>query len=360
VSAAAKFHDLVSGRAAGIRPALARLGLWTASIPYEAAIRLRNRLYDRGWKRQYRAAVPVVSVGNLTLGGTGKTPCAEYLARFYRERDVRVVILSRGYGAPTGPNDEALVLEENLSDVPHLQGADRVALAGVAVEELEAELVILDDGFQHRRLARDLDLMLLDATNPWGYGSVFPRGLLREPPTSLRRADAVLLTRWDQVSDAVGIELKERIRRLSPGRPVVATTHAPVEWVQHGQPPRPLEAVRGRPVAAFCGIGNPESFRRTLRDLGTEPADFRAFPDHHAYTRADVDDLRLWARAQPPDAVLATTQKDLVKLRIDRLGERDLLALRVGLHIRPGPDADALRQRLADLAAGPRGPHTEK
>jgi tetraacyldisaccharide 4'-kinase len=120
--------------------------------------------------------------------------------------------------------------------------------------------------------------------------------------------------------------------------------------MQHGQPSRPLDALRGRPVAAFCGLGNPEAFRRTLRDLGSEPAEFRAYPDHHAYTRADVDDLRMWARAQPPDAVLATTQKDLVKLRIDLLGERDLLALRIGLHLRPGPDADALHGRLADLA----------
>jgi tetraacyldisaccharide 4'-kinase len=103
-------------------------------------------------------------------------------------------------------------------------------------------------------------------------------------------------------------------------------------------------------VAAFCGIGNPESFRRTLRDLGAEPVDFRAYPDHHVYTRADVDDLRAWARRQPADAALATTQKDLVKLRTDRLGERDLLALRVGLSSRPGPDADTLHGRLARLA----------
>src|SRR5947199_10786584 len=190
VSAAAKFHDLVSGRASGVGPALARLGLRAASLPYGAAVRLRNRLYDRGWKRTQRSAAPVVSVGNLTLGGTGKTPCVEYLARFYRGRDVRVAILSRGYGAGVpaqrvvGPNDEALVLEENLPDVPHLQGADRVALAGVAVEELEAELLILDDGFQHRRLGRDLDVVLLDATEPFGHGRLFPRGLLREPPYS--------------------------------------------------------------------------------------------------------------------------------------------------------------------------------
>jgi tetraacyldisaccharide 4'-kinase len=291
--------------------------------------------------------VPVVSVGNLTLGGTGKTPCVEYLARFYRSRDVRVAILSRGYGGAGGPNDEALVLENNLPDVPHLQGPDRVALAGVAIEELEAELLILDDGFQHRRLARDMDVVLLEATEPFGHGRLFPRGLLREPPSSLRRADAVLITRCDQASDSSVNELTHRIRSLAPGRPVVPTTHAPVAWMQHDHPDRPASAFRGRPVAAFCGIGNPEAFRRTLHDLGVDPIAVRTYPDHHAYTRADVDNLRTWARTQPADAALVTTQKDLVKLRVDRIGERDLLALRIGLEVRPGADADDFHRRLA-------------
>jgi tetraacyldisaccharide 4'-kinase len=347
VCLAMQFHDLVSGRRRGLGPTLARLGLSAASVPYGAAVRLRNRVFDAGWKRQHRAGVPVVSVGNLTLGGTGKTPCVEYLARFYRSRDVRVAILSRGYGGSGGPNDEALVLENNLPDVPHLQGPDRVALAGVAVEELEAELLILDDGFQHRRLARDLDVVLLDATDPFGHDRLFPRGLLREPPSSLRRADAVLITRCDQASDSSVNELTHRIRALAPGRPVVPTTHAPVAWMQHDQPDRPASALSGRPVAAFCGIGNPEAFRRTLHDVGVDPIAVRTYPDHHAYTRADVDDLRTWARTQPADAALVTTQKDLVKLRVDRIGERDLLALRIGLDIRPGPDADDFHCRLA-------------
>src|SRR5437870_5928929 len=144
-------------------------------------------MYERGWNERRRAPVPVVSVGNLTVGGTGKTPCVEHVARFYRSRGLRVAVLSRGYGAAAGRNDEAMVLEENLPDVPHLQGPDRAALAFTAVEELESEVLVLDDGFQHRRLARDLDLVLVDATDPWGQGYLFPRGLLRESPASLRR-----------------------------------------------------------------------------------------------------------------------------------------------------------------------------
>src|SRR5207302_2950723 len=137
-------------------------------------------------KERRKAPVPVVSVGNLTVGGTGKTPCVEHVARFYRGHDLRVAILSRGYGSAAGRNDEAMVLEENLPDVPHLQGPDRAALAATAVEELEAELLVLDDGFQHRRLHRDLDVVLIDATWPVNRDYQFPRGTLREPAGGLR------------------------------------------------------------------------------------------------------------------------------------------------------------------------------
>jgi tetraacyldisaccharide 4'-kinase len=330
------YRTLVSGERRGLWPVLQRCGLRALSVPYGWAVRLRNRLYDRRWKRAVRAAVPVVSVGNLTLGGTGKTPCVEYVARFYRGLGLQVAILSRGYGSTQGRNDEALVLEENLPDVPHLQGPDRAALAAVAVEELESEVLVLDDGFQHRRLARDLDLVLLDATEPWGYGFLFPRGLLREPPRSLRRAGAVVLTRCDQVDEAARDRLRREVTRIAPGVPVVETSHQPVDLVNGDQSPAPLQRLRHRPLLAFCGIGNPEAFRRTLTDLGAEVAAFRTYPDHHAYTRTDVEDLRTWARQQATECIVVTTQKDLVKLRLARLGERELWALRIHLHIDAG------------------------
>ncbi len=197
-----RYLALVRGDSKGVGPTLQRIGLSAASVPYGLTVRLRNLLYDLGWLRARRAPVPVVSVGNLSVGGTGKTPFVEHVAGFYRRRDVRVAVLSRGYGAEHGPNDEALVLEENLPDVPHLQGADRAALARSAIEELESELLVLDDGFQHRRLCRDLDVVLIDATAPWGHGRLLPRGLLREPKTGLRRAHLVALTRCDQAGDA--------------------------------------------------------------------------------------------------------------------------------------------------------------
>ncbi len=342
------FRALVSGRRRGVWAAVQRGGLWAISKPYGGIVRVRNWLYDHGWKRAVRAAVPVVSVGNLTLGGTGKTPCVEYLARFYRRLDLRVAILSRGYGSERGRNDEALVLEENLPDVPHLQGADRAALAAVAVEELESEILILDDGFQHRRLARDLDVVLIDATQPWGHGHLFPRGLLREPPLGLRRAGVVLLTRCDQADETRRQQLHEAVSRIVPAVPVAETRHEPADLVNARRETAPLDLLTQKPVAAFCGIGNPDAFRRTLADRGAAVAAFRTFPDHHPYTRTDIDDLRSWARLQATDCVVVTTQKDLVKIRLTHLGERALWALRIHLSVDAGRE-DLDRKLLALL-----------
>src|SRR5262249_38735959 len=194
-------------------------------------------------------------------------------------------ILSRGYGSTSGPNDEALVLEENLPDVPHLQGADRAALAGAAVEELESEVLVLDDGFQHRRLARDLDLVLIDATRPWGFGRLLPRGLLREPVFGLRRAGAVVLTRCDQVAPEERERIRARVRLTAPSVPVAESSHRAVELQNSDRTVAPLERLRQGPVAAFCGLGNPDAFRRTLTDLGADLCAFRTYPDHHSFTR---------------------------------------------------------------------------
>jgi tetraacyldisaccharide 4'-kinase len=327
------FHALIGGQRKGAWPALQRLGLWTLSLPYGLGVCLRNGAFDHGWRRCETAGLPVISVGNLTAGGTGKTPCVETVARFYRSLDLRVAILSRGYGAGAGVNDEAMVLEQNLPDVPHLQGADRVALARIAVEELQSDVLVLDDAFQHRRLRRDLDLVLIDATNPWGHGYLLPRGLLREPVRSLKRAHVVMLTRCDLATPAALAEIRGRAKQLAPHAPVIETVHEPAAWQNTALTEVPVEALHGRPVAAFCGIGNPEGFRRTLDGLGLEVVAWRTFADHHPYVRADIEDLRRWARQQPADAALVTTQKDLVKINLERLGERELWALRIRLRV---------------------------
>jgi tetraacyldisaccharide 4'-kinase len=327
------WHGVVRGDRRGAGAILARAGLRAAAVPYGLAVRLRNAAFDRGWKEVHRAGVPVVSVGNLTLGGTGKTPAVEYVARLLRERDLRVVMLSRGYGAEHGPNDEAMVLEENCPDVPHLQGKDRVELAKTAVEELEAEVLVLDDGFQHRRLHRDLDVVLIDATRPPRDDHVFPGGTLREPAGGLKRAGVVLVTRCDQADPGPTLDwLTSRF----PGKPVATSVHEPVDLVREEGDPEPAATLRGRRVGAVSGIGNPVAFRRTLGTLGADVVDDRVFPDHHGYTRADVDSLGAWAESLPANAVVATTQKDFVKLRLADLAGRPVRAVRIGLKFLSG------------------------
>jgi tetraacyldisaccharide 4'-kinase len=344
------YLELIRGHRRGFAAALARSSLSLASAGYRAAIAFRNWGYDRGWLRVHRVGVPVVSVGNLTVGGTGKTPMVEWVARWYRRRAKRVVILSRGYRQVQGLNDEGRVLEENLPDVPHLQDGDRVRSAGVAVEELEAEIVVLDDGFQHRRLARDLDIVLIDALEPFGLRRLLPRGLLREPAESLRRADLVVLSRADLISPVERSEIRAGAERRAGHLMWVEARHTPLGLMDWEGGMLPLDAMAGTSVAAFCGIGNPEGFRRTLLPLCGSLLDLRVFPDHHDYDAADVESLADWARRLGANLVL-TTQKDLVKLRCARLGQASLRAVKIGLEILAGDDV--MEDSLARLLKAP-------
>jgi tetraacyldisaccharide 4'-kinase len=329
------YLDLIRGRRSGVAAFLARSGLQVAASGYGFVVRARNFGFDRGWLATHRPTVPVVSVGNLTLGGTGKTPMVEWVARWFRQRGVRVAILSRGYGQQSGLNDEGRLLEENLPDVPHFQDADRVALARIAVEETEAELLVLDDGFQHRRLARDVDLVLLDALEPFGLGHLFPRGLLREPVRGLRRATVAVLSRADLVDRADRAALRAQAKRIAGPLAWIEARHAPVCLVDDHGNTWPLADLKGMAVAAFCGIGNPEAFRRTVVPLCRELLDQRIFPDHHSYSLSDVRELERWSESLGANLVL-TTQKDLVKLRASVLGPAPLRALRIGFEVMEG------------------------
>ncbi len=329
------WRAIISGRTIGLAGFSLRRLLWLLRYPYAVGSALRNALFDVGWKTIERVDVPVISVGNLVLGGTGKTPCVEYLARYYADLGVRVALVSRGYGVQHGPNDEALLLEENLRDVPHLQDRDRARMARTAIEELESELIILDDGFQHRRLHRDLNIVLVDATNPWGYGYLFPRGSLREPLSALVRSDLVLITRADQASPEFLQAITRRIYQVKRV-PVAWARHAARELRQFAGTVQPVQQLQGKKVAFFCGIGNPEAFRTTLIALGAEICAERTYPDHHGYDRDDIHSLQSWAEAQPAEVMIVTTQKDLVKIRLNQLQSRPLWALRIGLEFMNG------------------------
>ena len=331
-----EFRELVSGRRPGLAAGALRFGLWLAQGPYAAAIRWRNRRYDARPALTHRVAVPVLSVGNLSLGGTGKTPLVEWIARWFRGHGVRVTIVSRGYGAEAGAkNDEALELELRLPDVPHLQNPDRVAAAKMAIEEFDCQLIVLDDAFQHRRIGRDLDIVLLDALEPFGFEHVFPRGTLREPVAGIARADAVALSRADMLGQVDRDQIRDRVRRHAPAAVWMEVTHAPWRLVNSSGGREPLEWLSGKPLAAFCGIGNPAGFRHTLDTCGCQVTGFREFPDHHRYDRADVQSLAEWADEIEAAAVVCTG-KDLVKLGIDSLGPHSLWAVDIGLEFLHG------------------------
>ncbi|MBI1901473.1 MAG: tetraacyldisaccharide 4'-kinase [Planctomycetia bacterium] len=328
--------ELLSGQRRGLRAALLRGLLSLGELPYRVVVGWRNWRHDRSASKSQKVAVPVVSVGNLTVGGTGKTPMVALLARWYRRRGVRVAVVSRGYGAEEGQrNDEAMELELRLPDVPQMQNPDRVAGAQAAIEEFQCQLVLLDDGFQHRRLRRDLDIVLLDATEPFGFGHLLPRGLLREPVSSLRRAHVVVLSRADAIEPARREEIRARVRRYAPNAVWVEASHAPEALVNSAGEARPPADVRGKRVLAFCGIGNPGAFRSTLQSLGAEVAAFREFPDHHAYVREDIAALAQAARECSADLAVCT-RKDFVKIRADRLGNATLWALQIDLSITTG------------------------
>lgn len=350
---AAQFRQLVSGQRRGPAATAARCALRLAEVPYALAVAWRNRRFDRGGREIVRVDVPVISVGNLTLGGTGKTPFVAWLARRLRTEDVRVAIVSRGYGATEGSyNDEALELEQRLPDVPHVQNRDRVAAARVAIDELDCQAIVLDDGFQHRRLARDLDIVLLDACEPFGWGHLAPRGFLREPPSSLARAHVVALSRADMVDAARRREIRDEVARHAPDASWMEVRHAPQGWLSASGRELALNELAGKRVAALAGIGNPLGFRHSLTSCGLEVVAFREFPDHHAYQRDDVAQLAAWADRLDIEA-LVCTHKDLVKLGVDRIGSRPLWALLVGLEVLDGlPALEARLEQVTRLIAG--------
>jgi tetraacyldisaccharide 4'-kinase len=346
----AELHDLVSGHTQGLRASLFRMVLSTLEPLYHLATAFRNYRFDRNPSLSTQIGVPVISVGNLTVGGTGKTPVVLWIAQYLREKDLRVAIISRGYGAESSRNDEAMELEQRLPDVPHVQHADRVEGAKIAIDELETQVLLLDDAFQHRRIARDLDLVLIDALCPFGYGHLLPRGLLRESLRGLRRAQAVILTRSDLVSDKEKGQIKSQVLSVAPNTAWIEASHTPGRLIDATNACVEISHLAGATVAGFCGIGNPDGFRKTLEKCGAKIVTFRTFADHHAYTAEDVRELNAWAKQSGAELIICT-QKDLVKLRIDSLANIPLFALQIDMKIHVGNE---LLQRQIDDAIAKR------
>ncbi len=305
------YHRVIAGDV-GVAGGPLRSALRMVSLAYGAAIRARNRMYDRAVGTQL--PVPVISVGNITTGGTGKTPLVMELARRLRRHGRKPAVVSRGYkSGPAGKADELLMIHRHIPDMPCVADPDRVAGARRAVDDYGADVILLDDGFQHRRIGRDLDLVVIDATCPFGYGHLLPRGLLREPLTALQRASLIVLSRTDQVPPPRLEDIDAVLDRAAPNVRRIRAVHRPAGLVRlDGTDPKlgPLDVGR---AFCFAAIGNPAAFRATVGSLGIELADVRWWPDHHIYDERDADAVQAAAR-RCDASVLLTTEKDAVKL----------------------------------------------
>jgi tetraacyldisaccharide 4'-kinase len=338
----------------GLAGAVLAPALRLAALGFRAGAALRGALYDAGILRAERAGVPVVSIGNLAVGGAGKTPAAMEVAHRLLSRGRRVAILSRGYGArrtdarvvsdgarlllgAADGGDEPVLLARRLPGTPVLCGPRRAELARAAVRDHAAAALLLDDGFPHRALARDLDVVVLDAANPFGNGRLLPAGPNRERSAALRRAGLVWISRADQ-ADPARLDALRALARERTGREPVESRHAPLGLVDGALAEvGGLEALRGRRVLLLAGIARPAGFRRTLAGLGAEVAAEAVFPDHHPFAPADLERALRAADAARCDLVV-TTEKDAVRLPPAAAADPRVRALRIEAEIVRGAD----------------------
>lgn len=346
----------ISGERRSLGASLQR-GLLRVLEPfYAGVVAARNFSYAHGWKRAVRAARPVVCVGNLTTGGTGKTPVVQWLVQSLQARGFHPSILMRGYKASkAGLSDEKQLHQGVLGEeIPVMANPDRVAgTSAIIAARPQTDVIVLDDGFQHRRLAREVDLVLVDATCPFGFGHLLPRGLLREPMSALRRATAALITRADQAALADLERIESAIRQTAPGLPVYQSSMRHVGLLDEQDQPVALERLKGLAFVLVCGIGNPAALAdQLMRSIGA-PVETFDFPDHHDFDARQIKDFIDSARGLGASAIV-TTEKDWVKLRgrpeVSQ-GEIPFYRLKLELVFAPGHD-QRLLERIAAALGG--------
>lgn len=362
-------YAIITGRATGVVPFFLRGLLTPLSHIYAVLLKTRGWLYDCGFLRQKQLPCTVISVGNIVAGGTGKTPAVIWIAKYVKSEGFQVGVLLRGYGregphsvsvmsdgkqiltASTESGDEAGLIARKLPGVPIVVGGDRYA-AGLEVLQLWGHtngVLILDDGFQRWQLARDLDIVTIDGTQPFGTGTLLPAGTLREPKTALRRADMLLLTRMDLAAESINFE------QLVDGKQIFESCHQPTRLYQlsNGEACA-LDLLKGQRLLAVCGIGNPEAFAGTLRQFEPKTVELLAFPDHHRYLPADISEIRARAREVRADIVV-TTEKDSQKLEAlaatTSLQAETVQFLVLEIELQILTDIEALKERLLQVAA---------
>ncbi len=331
------WRELASGNRSGLIDSLVLLFLTPLAWLYSLALRLRAALYRTGMLKTHHLPRPVVSIGNITVGGTGKTPVTAYIARFLLAGGYRVAVLSRGYGGSLEGQtcvvsdgasimlsamecgDEPYLLASTVPGLMVVIGTDRHAAGQLAMQQLAPDIFLLDDGFQHLRLHRDLNILLLDFSRPFGNGWALPAGILREPLTAFRRADLVIFTRTPEGA------LK---CRDTGGIPRCLSSHTIADLLPLGsQTPVPFSFCSDHTILAFAGIADPDSFFAGLRREGLNLAQTISFPDHVVYDRVRCDEIAEAVRTSGAD-LLVTTEKDGVKLKglSEELATRTLLA----------------------------------
>jgi tetraacyldisaccharide 4'-kinase len=346
--------------------------LFVASTVYGGAVKLRRAFYNSGIFKSKKLPCVIISIGNIVAGGTGKTPMTMYVSETVEQWGYKTVIVSRGYKGkaerhggvvsdgrsllmtPEAAGDEPYMMAEKLNKVPVVVGKDRVKMGRLAIREFNPDVLVLDDGFQHLRLQRDVDIVLLDYRKPFGNGHLLPRGVLREPVSSLSGTDAIILTKSEGVRDRKILPLIEKIRSFSGKAPVYQAIYDPFVYkVNKGKKKKfglnmpgaeryRSESIAGRTVFAFSGLADNHQFRRTIEGLRCKLCGFMEFPDHYSYTKKDLEEISNAAQKKQSDS-LVTSEKDYVRFAENVELYADLFV--IGIEIDFGPD----KKRFVDL-----------
>ena len=288
--------------------------LWMAAFLFWCGVMIRHGLYALRILKAHKFEPKVISVGNLTVGGVGKTPLVEYVAESLNKQSKKIVVLMRGYMTqPNVKSDEAEVLQNNLGQIKILTGKNRVQIAQEYLKNHPVDVIILDDGFQHLKIQRDLDILVIDSTNPWGNGYLLPRGILRERLPAIKRAHVAVLSKTDLAEQNIQA-IRNKIKGINPDCLVVESIHRPVRLIDiETKAQCELSFLQGKIICALSAIGSPDSFEDLLRKQGAVIEESYRFLDHHPFSKQDVLNVLHFCKAHQIDTVV-TTQKDAVKL----------------------------------------------
>ena len=342
---------------------------------YGGSVKLRRNFYKKAVFQSKRLPCPIISIGNITVGGTGKTPMTIYVAQVVKQLGYKVAIISRGYKGkservggivsdgrvllmtPEIAGDEPYMMAKRLKDVPVIVGKNRFKAGWLAVRKFNPDVIVLDDGFQHLKLQRDLDLVLLDCRKPFGNGHLLPRGVMREPVSALLCADAIILTKSDTVNNNETSSLPKKLRSYERNKPVYRTFHHPFVYKIINGEKKIFETnmqealrqnsgcIKGRTVFAFSGLADNHSFQQTVKSFKCNLSGFMEFSDHHQYSKRDLDEILSAAKKSMSECII-TTEKDYVRIAHKIDWSDDLFV--IGIEIDFGADKKRFNSYIKD------------